>query len=238
MPFLAIPAVAAAAIGAGGSVASSLISKRGGGGGSSADPFGDLVKQKQLAVANDANAGANQDFTTARNTLQLPLNYWTHILTGGRSKALEEMSPDVQTITSQYDAGLRAVNEFSPRGGGRSSLMEETKYKRASDITNTLLRARPAAATNLNQIGTEFAAMGSSNRAAAVSALGGASSTDANQQRIAIERQQMQNQQASDIGSGLGGILATLLYSRKSGTTPTGGTPPFVPSSDPLMVSV
>jgi hypothetical protein len=184
------------------------------------DPFGDKIKQAQLDLSNKSSSAGFGDLSTARKTFQLPINYWSKILTGGRYDALEALAPEVNTITSQYDAGTRAMSEFSPRSGGRTSAMEENRFRKNADITKTLLGARPAAAQGLLSAASGVGALGSGELSSASSALSGASSTNASQQQLALERQRMANENASGIGSGLGSIFASLLSNRTGSTNP------------------
>lgn len=212
MPFLAaIPAaIAGGLISGGSSIAGGLLSKRGGSS-APADPFGDKIKQAQLDLSSKSSSAGFGDLSTARKTFQLPINYWTKILTGGRYDALEALAPEVNTITSQYDAGTRAMSEFSPRSGGRTSAMEENRFRKNADITRTLLGARPAAAQGLLTAASGVGSMGTSELGIGNSALSGASATNLGGLNIALERQRLANENAGGIGSGLGSIFATLL---------------------------
>lgn len=178
------------------------------------DPNDPLVK-KQLDIANQAQSGAAKDIPSARSALELPLNYWKRILTGGRYPALEEMSPETQTITSQYDSSLRSTSQFQPRGGGTSAQMEELRFKRAADITNLLLKARPQAATNVQRIGEDFGSLGQSELSSAAAAAHGAASTATDLATLQAKRDAedaaARDSMFNDIGSGLGDIISVLM---------------------------
>jgi hypothetical protein len=234
MPFLAaaIPAL----IGVGGSIAGGLLSKKSKPVGTNPD---DPLVKKQLEIANMGQSGAAQDIPTARNALELPLNYWKRILTGGRYPALEELSPETQTITSQYDSALRNNSQFAPRGGGTSAQNEELRFKRAADITNLLLKARPAAASNIQKIGEDYASLGQGELSSAAAAAHGAASTATDlaaiQARRDAEDAAARSAMFNDIGSGLGDVISVLLKGKKGGGgtstsipgTPGGGSDPF-----------
>jgi hypothetical protein len=188
----------------------------------------------QRALNTFALSNAQKNIGDARATFQLPLDYWSKILSGDRGAALTAMAPQVNTITSQYDTAFKALNELAPRGGGRNAGMQDLAFKKAGDITNLINSARPAAATNVADIGSRIAALGVPSLSVAASGINSAVSSG-------LTQQQIDDANSRSLGSSIGTMIGILLGQKNSSTTTSGAqqdpfwlgrtTPPFNPNA-------
>ncbi len=192
---------------------------------------------QQTAANTLALDTATKNLGDARSTLQLPLDYWSKILSGNQGAALTAMAPQVNTITSQYDGALRAMNQLAPRGGGRNAGMQDLAFRKAGDITNLINSARPVAAGNVSDIGTRIGNLGTPALSIASSGANSAAGTG-------LTQEQINNQQNATLGTNLGTVLGILLGQKNNSNTTSGAqqdpfwagrtTPPYIASGTTL----
>lgn len=215
----ALPAI----IGAGGAVAGGLLGRGGGGAGGgtsgtvappplSAEEQGLLTKQNTLI---DWLSKSGQDlFGLGLPSLQAAQNFWLPILSGDRSKALEVLGPDVDTIAKQYDTARKNILATAPRGGAREMVLSQSRTDEAGDVGRLLATARPMAAQALTGIGGGASQLalgagqaGTQGISSAMSALSQARNAQNYQGYLDLLRRG----QNIGIGTGLGQLAAGLL---------------------------
>ena len=167
--------------------------------GSAADPS---IKAAQDQAAKATQQGTNVLNQSAATTA--PAKSFFASILGNRENALSALAPQVSTLVDQYDAGRKALQEFSPRGGGRVAQANELPFQEAGKISDILQTARAGAANNLATIGGQERGTGAGLIGEGTSALGRAAGT-------AIEQQKAKNQQWAQIGSGIGSSLTSLV---------------------------
>ncbi len=113
------------------------------------------------------------------------------------------IEPAVQSLTSQYEAGRVAENEFAPRGGGRTAADVTAPWQEQGQISTLVSQAQTAGAEGVTGIDQLLASL--TTGAASV-----ASSTLGNQSTSLNEQQQTSLQAGGATGQGIGSLIALL----------------------------
>ncbi len=162
----------------------------------------------QAEAAELGISGARQDIPAARGALGLPQKFFQALLTGDRQAILEALSPEVETIHSQYETGRRAVEEFAPRGGGRTAAMAELPFREAGDVARLVHGARLTGAEGMMSIGQILASLGLGELGA-----GAGVATQARGQFLTerLERERLAAEQGKEAGEAIGAMIALLV---------------------------
>lgn len=169
------------------------------------------LTDEQKNLINSVISGGNSNVADARKTLQQPLDYWSKILSGDRNAAVSSLSPEINTITSQYDTALKSINELSPRGGGRNSTMQDLTFKKAGDVSRLVDGARPTAAGAVTDIGSRIGNLGTTQLQIGSGSLSSGIAANQGQQKIDAAS-------AGDLGSSLGTLIG-ILTNKNKGTS-------------------
>jgi hypothetical protein len=164
---------------------------------------GQTDQQKQLTTAETdiAKFGlgeAKQNLPQARTSRQQPLNFFQALLSGDRNTILSALSPEVSTLTSQYDTGRKTAEEFAPRGGGRGAALEELPFRKASDIEQLVAGARATGAAGVTGIAQLLGNLGLGEVSAGT---GAASAASENINTASAAKAQQQAQAGQAIGT-------------------------------------
>ncbi len=99
---------------------------------------------KQLQGSSQGLRQQGQDLSgQGSQAMQPALQYLQQLLSSDPSQVQAATAPERGRVIDQYDAARRAVGQFSPRGGGTTSAMAESRISEAdtlADITNTSRR--------------------------------------------------------------------------------------------------
>lgn len=169
---------------------------------------GQTKEQKRLTgIESDiAQFGLGQAKSTipkATAALDQPLNFFQALLSGDRNAILNAISPEVDTLTSQYQTGRKTAEQFAPRGGGRAAALEELPTRQAGDINKLVQGARLTGASGVTSIAQLLGNLGLGEIGVAGPA---ASSAFTN---IETSKENLQ-QQAGNMGAAVGGLIALL----------------------------
>jgi hypothetical protein len=93
------------------------------------------------------------------STLDEPLSYYEGLM-GSRQEALTAAAPEISTIQGQFDTAAKAVEEFSPRGGGRVQQSAELPFAKRAAIQDVITKQRPEAAKGITDIGKFLSSLG------------------------------------------------------------------------------
>jgi len=116
-----------------------------------------LGYQKQIAdLSTKAGAKSDKAFQWFKKASKPALNFYTDILGGDRSAIEELLGPEISGIKDTYKGERAALSEFSPRGGAKASGNTALATAEASQIGDSILRARPAAANALTGLAGVF----------------------------------------------------------------------------------
>lgn len=167
---------------------------------------------------NAANAGTTgMGFLgSSQQAFQAPTSYYSSILSGNPADVAGALSPQISQLNAGFAQGRNQVDQFAPMGGGRSSVMANLPFQKASAITNLISQARQAAAQGLTGIGTAEGGLGGN-------LLGISSNAASNLGQLGTEQQQFQYQAGAGIGSAIGALLAGPLAGPLKGLFGGGG---------------
>lgn len=144
------------------------------------------------------------DINAGLSTLQIPKDFWTKIASGDRTTAMSALTPEIGTISSQYQGARKAASEFAGRGGGRAAGLEESRFKEGSDVQGLLSKLRTTGMDKLTGISGILQQLGLAKSAESVDLLGMATSAQTGKAQMAAQSQ-------GQIGQGVGQILGALM---------------------------
>lgn len=151
---------------------------------------------------NASNTGMGF-LSNASTAFQAPTSYYSSILSGNPADVSGALAPQISQLNAGYAQGRNQVDQFAPMGGGRSSVMANLPFQKASAITNLISQARQAAAQGLTGIAGTEGGLGTN----LLSVGTGAAS---NLGDLSTRQQQFSYQAGSNIGSALGALIAGL----------------------------
>lgn len=162
----------------------------------------DLTKQEAQA----SKFGLSQaEGTIPQGTaaLQAPLNFFQALASGDRNTIMGVLSPEISTLTSQYDTGRSSAEEFAPRGGGRAAALEELPFQKAGAIENLVQGAQTTGVQGEANIGAMLSNLGLGE----LEAGGGIASQTVGQLQ---NQQQISNSAGASSGAAIGSLIALL----------------------------
>lgn len=179
-------------------------------------PFGDqsssyannlyLLGQNQLQDKTAIPTG-QQNVTSASSNLSQAANYESGILSGNRDTVLATEAPEISSLLSSYDSARKASAQLAPRGGGRSSYLNELPYKEAGDVNSLIQKARPEAAKALTQTANAQALLGESEQSLAGSDINSSLNFLLGKAGVQLNTQQLQGQQGQAAGQAAAQLL-------------------------------
>ena len=140
-------------------------------------------------------------FDVGMPAVRQPVDYWSSILSGDRSRATSAMGPEISRIGEGYQAAGQTSAALNPRGGPTPDFLSQQPYNQQRDISTMFQQARPDAAKNL-------AGTGSNLLANSINAL--YSSTAAGRDILNFE--DARRKRDREAGSGIGKTTYDLFY--------------------------
>lgn len=165
---------------------------------------------QQLPMLNAAGTSATGAGTS---DVTSGTNFFNTLLNGNSANTGATLAPSIQQIQGGNANTLNALTTLMPRGGGRSGTLFNQSFAPTSQIGNLFNGARTTAATTLPQIGLQQQQIGANLFGLGNQALGTATGASSALGGQALQSQQMSNQLAAGLGSGLFNLA----------TTPVGG---------------
>lgn len=176
-----------------------------GGGAQKTDRKNQFASESTLGnIAGDMSARGKSDLGTGEKMLQAPANFWQTLLSGDRTAMTSTLAPEISTVSSQYQAARKAASEFSPRGGGRTSDLSESRFKEGGDIQKLFEQGRVTAADKVTDISKIYSALGLSETGTAAGAAG-------TQGQVATAARGQSMQQAQQQGQAAGQLFSLLV---------------------------
>jgi hypothetical protein len=174
--------------------------------------FGGSKKSREEKQLSSAQAqavqlgisGAKQDIPAARAAITEPLGFFRALLSGDRAAVLQAFAPEVETLTQAYETGRRELEEFAPRGGGRTAAMTELPFRKARDIESLVHGARLTGAAGVEDIGQMLASLG-------LGELGAGAQVATAARGQAFDERQLAAQQAQQAGEAVGSLIALMV---------------------------
>lgn len=155
--------------------------------------------------AQGSDSRANDFFSQSKDILG-PVNEYLKAVLGGDQNALMEVTkPERRRVIDQYAAAKKAIAEFTPRGGGQATAMNNLAGNQAADLAGIAASAKKQGLDAATTLGSQYNAIGAQQQGMAQNALGQALSGSSAQ-----DAQRAQNWQSLAQGAGtiLGMILA------------------------------
>lgn len=121
-----------------------------------AEQIGDLSKNYAFDYALPEG---QKLLSQSENTLQMPTDYWSKLLSGDRTQMMQAEAPEIQNISDLYSQQKKNISMFTPQGGGQTAALTEAPFQQARDVGTLLEKARPQAAQALQSIAGQEAAM-------------------------------------------------------------------------------
>lgn len=155
--------------------------------------------------ASTSDTRANDFFSQSQDILGPVNDYLKAVLGGDPSALMEATKPERRRVIDQYAAAKKAIAEFTPRGGGQATAMNNLAGNQAADLAGITANAKNQGIQAATGLGTNYAAIGAQQQGMAQNALGQALSGSASQ-----DQARAQNWQSLAMGAGqiLGMILA------------------------------
>ena len=111
------------------------------------------LEQQQLAQMAQTRQRGQQTsanlFDMGMPAAQQPIDYWSAILSGDRSKMTSAMGPELSRIGEGYQAAARTSAALNPRGGPTPDFLSQQPYSQQRDVSTMFQQARPEAARQL-----------------------------------------------------------------------------------------
>lgn len=169
---------------------------------------GQTSEQKALTKAETGIAQfglgqAQQTLPAATTGLENTRNFFQTLLSGDRNAIMSLLSPEISTLSSEYNTGRQTAEEFAPRGGGRAAALEELPFAQANQVEGLVQGAQMTGATGVTQIDQLLADIGLGEMG------GGTTAANAAFSNIETSKENQQQQQAA-AGSAIGSLIALL----------------------------
>ena len=130
-------------------------------------------------------------------------NFFQSLASGNMQEIMQTLQPSISSISSQYDTGRQAAEEFAPRGGGRGAALEELPFQEAGQISSLVQGAQQTGATGEANIGAMLSDLG-------LGELGTGTTVAANTVGQLQNQQQISNSAGASSGAAIGGLVALL----------------------------
>jgi hypothetical protein len=163
------------------------------------------LEQQQLDLLNKtgqrgAQTGTNL-FDMGMPAARQPVEYWSSILSGDRSKMTSAMGPELSRIGEGYREAGKTSAALNPRGGPTPDFLSQQPYSQQRDVSTMFQQARPEAARQLSGAGSNLIAN-------ATTALN--SSTAAG--RTLLDYEQQRRERDREAGAGIGKTIYDIFY--------------------------
>lgn len=163
---------------------------------------------QQLPMFNAAGQGA---LATGGQNVASGTNFLNTVLGGNQANTQALLQPNISQIQGSNANTMNALNTLTPRGGGRSGSLFAQSLAPTGEINSLFNGARTSAATALPQIGLQQQGIGANLLGMGNQDLSVATGANQSLGQMGFQQQQLSNQMASGIASGILG-LATLPF--------------------------
>lgn len=157
-------------------------------------------------------------FPQGQQNLNLVQSYLRPQVTGDRNATLSALAPEINALTQRQQGSVQAQRGMFPRGGPTASAAAQQPYQFQGDLNNLLFSARPMAAQQLGQLGSNQASMG-------LSALGQGAGLTNSMLGYGLDAQRQVFGQGMQLGQGVSSMIAPFLQyymmNRQAPATPT-----------------
>ena len=121
-----------------------------------------LLEQQQLDRANltgERGAAISQNlFDLGMPATRQPIDYWSSILSGDRSRMTSALGPELGRIGEGYQTAAQTSAALNPRGGPTPDFLSQQPYQQQRDVSTLFQQFRPQAAEQLSGAGSNLLA--------------------------------------------------------------------------------
>lgn len=163
-------------------------------------PFLDLQKQN-LQFLQPYGQQLAQSGMGNLNEVQ---SYLQRLMSGDRGLTMQTLAPEINSLTQQYQGSVGAARGLYPRGGQTASQAAQLPYQMQGNINNLLFSARPQAAQQLGQLGSNQASLG-------MGALGQGGGLTNSMLNYGLNAQNQMFGQGMQIGQGISSLIGPMM---------------------------
>jgi hypothetical protein len=147
-----------------------------------------------LAMSGQLRQGGSDLVNLAGRSFNPVVDYYSRILSGGRSGLMSALGPQASNIGMGYQNARNTIASLTPRGGGRSTMMADLPFQQQKDVTSLFQTERAGAPAGLLQAGSQASNAGNNLISNAIQSMYGATSAgrtvlDYNAQKRAADRE-------------------------------------------------
>lgn len=157
----------------------------------------------QAGLATQQTKASEFGLTNLEGSLPSALSFFQKLMSGDRSAVEGAIGPAVNSLTSQYEAGRVAENEFAPRGGGRAAADVTAPWQEEGQVSTLVSEAQTAGASGVVGIDQLLASLTTGAGSVASATLG-------NQATSLNDQQQTSQAAGAATGQGIGSLIALL----------------------------
>ncbi len=168
--------------------------------------IGELQKQSTVAAPT-----GNAQVSAAASNLGQAGAYESGILSGDRSTVLATAAPEISSLLSAYDNSRKAAGQLTPRGGGRSQILNELPYKEAGDVNALVQKARPQAAQQLAKVGEAEGYLGATEQQLAQNDVNSSLSFLLGKAGVQLDWAKFNQANSQDLGKAIGQAIPQLI---------------------------
>lgn len=166
-----------------------------------------IAGERGQAISQDSLTRSKNLFDLGMPAMQQPVNYWSSLLTGDRSKMTSAMGPELSRIGEGYRAAGETSAALNPRGGPTPDFLSQQPYNQQRDVSTLFQQARPDAAKQLSGAGSNIMANGSTLLANAIASLYNSTAAGHTILDFEAKRRAIDRTSGEKLGTGLYDIL-------------------------------
>ena len=151
--------------------------------------------------------------------LGMSLDYLRNILSANGQQAMAAVAPEEGRVIDQYDTARKAISSFSPRGGGTTSALAQSRLSQAGDISDLFTGARREAFGQAASLGTSLEGLSLSGSQLASADLQRILDSILTEQGFDVQQHGQNMAALGELGQGVGTLLGLFLTRNK----PTAG---------------
>ena len=116
------------------------------------------ILDRSNRISERGEAISKNVFDMGMPATQQPIDYWSSILSGDRSRMTSAMGPELSRIGEGYQAANRTSAALNPRGGPTPDFLANQPFSQQRDISTMFQQQRPGAAQQLSGAGSNLLA--------------------------------------------------------------------------------
>jgi hypothetical protein len=149
------------------------------GGSNSSQRTQEQITQQQIGISQEQNQLQRENYERMKTLQQPAIDKETALATGDAKTALAATMPVISKASAGYDAAKQSIFNTLAPGAGRDKALADLEVNKATGIAGAQAQLVQAAPDKLANIGSGLGSFSLQELGAAISSLGGASSSNA-----------------------------------------------------------